>query len=153
MASRDPGIPRSVLGIHEQRAYVQLHYPHMSTRIRGGLLLVDGVVTPHPLADQYAVNIQYRVGAGPNVRVIEPELQCRAGHDAIPHMYDQERLCLYHPASGDWSPEKLIALTTVPWTALWLTYYELWRATGRWSGGGAGHPSNHYTYRRTNHGQ
>ncbi|WP_179098563.1 hypothetical protein [Burkholderia pseudomallei] len=30
--------------------------------------------------------------------------------------------------------------TYIPWTAEWLWYYEYWRSTGKWVGGGA-HPS------------
>lgn len=32
----------------------------------------------------------------------------------------------------------LIAKTILPWTALWLYYYELWLDTGKWLG-----PSSH----------
>jgi len=32
----------------------------------------------------------------------------------------------------------LIATTILPWTALWLYYYELWLDTGKWLG-----PSSH----------
>jgi hypothetical protein len=32
----------------------------------------------------------------------------------------------------------LIATTLIPWTALWLYYYELWLDTGKWLG-----PSSH----------
>jgi hypothetical protein len=31
----------------------------------------------------------------------------------------------------------LIATTIVPWLALWLFYYEIWRITGKWLGKGA----------------
>jgi hypothetical protein len=34
----------------------------------------------------------------------------------------------------------LIATTILPWTALWLYYYELWLDTGKWLG-----PSSHAT--------
>ncbi len=49
-------------------------------------------------------------------------------------MYDQKRLCLYLP--GQWSGEKPIAVTIVPWASVWLYFYEVWRATGEWLGGG-----------------
>ena len=35
-----------------------------------------------------------------------------------------------------------IALTIVPWLSLWLFYYEVWRATGTWYGGGT-HPTEY----------
>ena len=51
-------------------------------------------------------------------------------------MYEQDRLCLYLPGTGEWTSDKPIALTIVPWTSLWLYFYEVWRATGEWLGGG-----------------
>jgi hypothetical protein len=51
-------------------------------------------------------------------------------------MCDEERLCLYLPSADEWMPTQLIAETIVPWTSLWLFYYETWHATGEWLGGG-----------------
>ena len=34
------------------------------------------------------------------------------------------------------NPRMLIANTTLPWTAEWLFFYELWLVTGEWDGGG-----------------
>ena len=45
-------------------------------------------------------------------------------------MYDQERLCLYLPGSGEWSGGMSLAHTVIPWVSVWLFYYELWHATG-----------------------
>jgi hypothetical protein len=30
----------------------------------------------------------------------------------------------------------LIATSIVPWASEWLLHYEIWRATGTWTGGG-----------------
>lgn len=30
----------------------------------------------------------------------------------------------------------LLSTTVVPWTAEWLIHYEVWLATGQWTGGG-----------------
>jgi hypothetical protein len=35
----------------------------------------------------------------------------------------------------------LIADSTIPWTAEWLIFYEIWKATGDWHGGGEWPPS------------
>jgi hypothetical protein len=29
--------------------------------------------------------------------------------------------------------------TIIPWLSLWLTFYEMWRVTGEWDGGGITH--------------
>jgi hypothetical protein len=41
------------------------------------------------------------MGRSPRVWVLSPRLVCREDADCIPHMYDQERLCLYLPGSGE----------------------------------------------------
>lgn len=40
--------------------------------------------------------------------------------------------------------------TVVPWTALWLFYFEDWLASGEWKGGGQ-HPPEGYPARRRSH--
>jgi hypothetical protein len=83
----------------------------------------------------YRIRLDYRFQRRPRVRVLSPELE-RYNDEDIPHMYGQKYLCLYLPGVGDWSPDKEIAKTIIPWAALWLNYYELWHATGEWLGGG-----------------
>lgn len=87
-------------------------------------------------------------GAGwPEVRVLEPLLKRGPLGEEIPHIYvDPEDpvypvLCLFDPRIGGWSRSQTISETTLPWAASWLRFYELWRATGEWYGGGADHPS------------
>ena len=79
--------------------------------------------------------------------MLSPKLEAQDDNDRIPHMYRQERLCLYLPNNGEWAPSKPIATTIVPWTAVWLYYYEVWRATGEWLGGGE-EPGESVTYYR-----
>ena len=62
-----------------------------------------------------------------------------AGEDDIPHTYGNERPCFFDP-KNDWRPDMKIAVTIIPWLSLWLFYYEVWRATGTWYGGGT-HPT------------
>ena len=54
--------------------------------------------------------------------------------ESLPHVYSDGTLCLHE--NGDWSARMLIADSTVPWAAEWLAYYEIWKATGDWHGGG-----------------
>lgn len=127
---------RSILGIREQAARLRMAFPGFSTRVRGAWLTAEGVIQPTPLNDAYRVQFRYAVGEPPEIRVLSPALICREGEARIPHMYDQERLCLYLPGAGQWSGELSLGHAFVPWTALWLYYYELWHATGEWLGGG-----------------
>lgn len=82
----------------------------------------------------------------PRVLVRAP-LICRrpeAPDVPIPHVFDEggsERpsLCLFDPAFNGWSSDRPIAMTTIPWAADWLRFYEAWQATGIWTGGGRDH--------------
>lgn len=97
--------------------------------------------TPSPLSRTYRVRIQYQEQSVPEARVIDPDLQTLAGERKLPHTYpgDPPRLCLYLPCTGEWSPDLLIAATIVPWTYLWLFFFEEWLLTNEWKGGGE-HP-------------
>lgn len=98
-------------------------------------------VTPSPLSRTYRVRIEYQEQSAPEVRVIDPDLQILAGERKLPHTYagDPPLLCLYLPRTREWSPDLLIAATIVPWTYLWLFFFEEWLLTNEWKGGGE-HP-------------
>jgi hypothetical protein len=46
---------------------------------------------------------------------------------------------LFLPGSGEWRSDLHVATTIVPWLSEWLYFYEAWRVTGEWFGGGE-HP-------------
>jgi hypothetical protein len=96
---------------------------------------------PTPLSDTYRVRVVYGL-CEPRAYVESPQLQPREAGGGIPHTYRDPsgpRPCLYVPGSGEWTNEKLLASTIVPWLMEWLLYYELWHATDEWLGGGI-HP-------------
>lgn len=99
-------------------------------------------VMPTLLSREYAVRIDYRRGGTPEVYVEEPDLSILAAGRRLPHVYDQSptRLCLYLPGSGEWEPWMRLDQTIVPWTALWLFYFEDWLHSDDWKGGGH-HPT------------
>lgn len=72
---------------------------------------------------------------------MSPNLRDLAPGRALPHVYSQRpvRLCLHFPKYDEWTFDKSIAETLVPWTYLWLFYFENWLATDQWQGGGK-HP-------------
>ncbi len=124
------------LGIYEQAAIVRVNWPNFSTKVRSGTLRCLGELCPSPLSESYFVEIVLDGRGIPEVQVRKPKLVCRSVRDTIPHMYDQERLCLYTPGLGEWESTRPIATTIIPWTSLWLYYYEIWHGTGEWLGGG-----------------
>ncbi len=105
-----------------------------------GVAIWRGPLRPSALSAEYMVRITYKLGFTPSVDVLDPELSSRVPGEKIPHTYPEDRLCLYLPRANDWSARDLIADTIVPWTSVWLFFYEVWHATGEWLGGGE-HPN------------
>lgn len=139
---------RRPLGLGEQLAWMKLCWPTFRTKRHGSVLRSVGELQPFEIAEQYTVSINLKGGEPPEIRVIKPRLRCREDSVEIPHMYGQERLCLYLPGADEWTTEMPIALTILPWTSLWLSFYEIWLATGEWLGGGV-HPCEQHPIRRT----
>ncbi|MGO9685863.1 MAG: hypothetical protein ACLPTZ_25385 [Beijerinckiaceae bacterium] len=76
----------------------------------------------------------------PDVFVEAPDLNALAGGRALPHIYhDPTRLCLYLPGKPEWAAWMRLDQTIVPWTLMWLFYFEDWLPSGEWRGGGE-HP-------------
>ena len=94
------------------------------------------------------MRLSYRLDAAPRVTITAPKLMRRPEEpdSPIPHTYDfntpgRERPCLYYPRGAEWSPDKPLATTVMPWLLTWLVDYEVWYATGVWLGGGIAHGS------------
>jgi len=125
------------LSVHEQNAYMHQICPGFKCRVQNGRLSCNGTVQPFPFTEKYAVRISYRVGELPRVYVDKPALKRRQADEPIPHTYTGDRPCLFFPPNdSEWSAQKIIAGTIVPWLAEWLFYYEAWSSTGVWQGGG-----------------
>lgn len=114
----------------------QIH-PRFECAGKGNEATWLGLVRPSSMSQEYQVKIIYKLGDPPKVWVLSPQLERRSDGKPIPHVYGGPRPCLYLP--GEWNPDRYIADTIVPWTSLWLYYYEVWHATGEWLGGGV-HP-------------
>jgi hypothetical protein len=127
-----------ILNFGHQILAMKSCYPSFQITQKNGIITWTGIIKPTPLSVEYKVEIQYSQTGIPKVWVLSPDLSEISGKK-IPHTYSEKRLCLYLPGIGEWSKSKLIAKTIVPWTSLWLYYYELWHVTGEWLGGGV-HP-------------
>lgn len=125
---------RRILSVHEQLPRMK-SFPGFRAWVVGPKLIAEGEVQPLPLSASYRVRIEYEAADYPRVWVLAPKLLPR-DESPIPHMYNQERLCLYLPGAGQWSGELSLAHVVIPWISLWLHHYELWHATGEWLGGG-----------------
>lgn len=105
---------------------------------RDFLLNWTGTLKPTYFSSVYNVNMSYHINQRPDVRVLSPELVKRDG-ESIPHLFSDGTLCLFRMKYFEWNPRMYLLDTILPWTSLWLFYYEMWLSTGRWLGGGE-HP-------------
>ncbi len=89
----------------------------------------------------YSVRVTQKEGDIPDVYVDAPDLSLLADGRKLPHIYAERppRLCLYFPKTKEWSSSDRIDETLLPWTDLWLYYYEDWLFFDDWKGSGE-HP-------------
>lgn len=108
----------------------------------GNTFIWKALFQPSELSCSYEVKIEYILGTSPKVYVLSPNpLPLANGATRLPHVYNHEKqqLCLYYGAEREWTPDKMIADTILPWISEWLLHYEYWVITGMWHGGGIVH--------------
>jgi hypothetical protein len=137
---------RKVLGVRDQLARMRGLYPRFHCCVKGGVLIAEGDIQPTARSVSYRVRIEYHADDSPHVHVLSPKLESREEGGRLPHVYPGNRLCLYLPGSGEWSKDLSLAHTIVPWISEWLFFYETWRVTGEWLGGGVD-PADNKTIR------
>ena len=98
-----------------------------------------GNLQPTKWSPIYNIKITYNTNTAPQVTVLSPILYLAKRQNQLPHVYPKNKLCLFDPDKKEWTFDKFIADTIIPWTSLWLSYYEDWLYTGKWRGGGR-HP-------------
>jgi hypothetical protein len=126
------------LSIWEQEALIKANYPLFRTIWNGRNIFWIGDLAASSVSTVFRIKIVYEKGL-PRIHVVWPKLQVRPDATSIPHTYSDNSLCLYFPGAHEWDPTMSIADTLIPWTLLWLYYYEVWLVTGKWKGGGE-HP-------------
>jgi hypothetical protein len=101
------------------------------------------------MSNTYEIEIKYHIGNIPRVFVLSPKLEMWGEEKSIPHTYSSNEICVYLPNNDEWLASAFIADTIIPWTLLWLFFYEIWLATGKWFGGGI-HPVRRMPYIKKN---
>jgi len=134
-----PKLP--VLNLGQQLAGLKATYPSGAGNISQRVLRWSTELTPTPLSRAYCVEIELRQCNRPKVFVRTPCLLDLANGRKIPHLYCQNpaELCLYYPEFKQWTHSHSLARTVIPWSSLWLYYFEDWMIDGEWKGGGI-HP-------------
>ncbi|WP_156995944.1 hypothetical protein [Paenibacillus stellifer] len=130
------------ISLSEQAFALKRVYPDSTISICDNKLVWTGELQPTELSCVYKVQMEFTEDKGPSVQVLSPKLQKRDGKD-IPHMYRQKTLCLYYPKLKEWRKIQWLHKSIIPWTTLWLYFYEIWLLTGKWEGKGI-HPPAYY---------
>lgn len=126
---------RTEVNLAMQAGALRRFMPDSSIRLRPGHLTCIGWVKPTEETGRYQLRIDLRSHRTPTVWVLAPAL--KPNNDGLlPHVYDTGSLCVSQ--TGDWNATRLIVDTFLPWACEWLTFYELWLATGVWYGDGPG---------------
>lgn len=124
-----------------QLAYMKSRYPQfMAKFVSPNSIKIEGMLRPSPRSCLYEFALKYDLSWKPKMKIISPELVLNAEGRKIPHLYSSGNLCLYRPKYMEFKSSDYLADTIIPWTSLWLYYYELWHTTGEWLGSGE-HPN------------
>lgn len=130
---------KGLLSVGQQVSAMGKYFPNFKLSWQKGIAIWIGFLRPTNLSETYQIKVRYSIKNAPEVWVLSPELINRPTGETVPHVYSGRRLCLYYPKNAEWNRNMLISNTIIPWTSLWLYYYEIWHATGEWLGGGV-HP-------------
>lgn len=125
---------RGALSVGQQILYMKEVCPSFRLRSHGNRVVWSGVLRPISLSASYLVEIEYKQNERPDVRVLSPDLGISRAQFKEVHIFRDGSLCLHK--AEDWNPSKPIATTILLWANEWLIYYELWKATAKWFGGG-----------------
>ena len=112
-------------------------FPSSKVRCKCGKLEVILSLKPTDVSVDYKVRLVVQQGRkSVDVFVEEPRINLYQNGKKVPHIYSNGSLCLYYPEYQEWNYRDSWAETLIPWTSLWLFYYEIWKDTGNWLGGG-----------------
>lgn len=118
----------------EQVGALKSYAPPGQIKLAKGGVTWIGVLQPTPLSRAFTVKVYYRLGAArAEITILEPALESPSGVP-IPHTFKGNHPCVHFPP--EWHSGMLLASTVIPWTSLWLLFYEAWLATDEWLGGG-----------------
>lgn len=118
----------------QQAYFLGLAFPEFRVLSIRNKLRCAGLLQPSAMSDAYTVELEYEVPRRPRVQVLRPQLTLAPGFTRLPHVFEGNELCLH--LSGEWRPDLRISEYIIPWVSFWLYFYEVWRATGEWLGGG-----------------
>lgn len=129
------------LRLIDQKIKLEEDYPESYVYIKNGKLYWQGEIMTASYSESYRVIIEYKIGKYPIVKLFDNNLD-ENNIKNIPHKYTVDienkiiELCLFKPNKREWLKNMYIADTIIPWTVEWIYFYETWKITGEWLGGG-----------------
>lgn len=129
---------KNPISLSVQLENLYIIFPNSKGKINRSCLKCECKLKPTEMSEIYTIKLEYKISKKPKVNVIEPNLVIPSKKMEI-HMFSDESLCLYYYKFNDWDKTMLLSDTIIPWTSAWLFYYEIWKVTGKWHGGGI-HP-------------
>ena len=134
-------INKTKINIAIQAGKLKSYFPDSIVTISPGRLVWKCTIKPTPLSKEYDIKLVYKIGANPNVYIINTKLRMAIGETSLPHVYDTKKqwLCLYYRKANEWNSSMLLSDTIIPWVSEWLYFYEIWVGSGIWYGGGIEH--------------
>jgi len=131
---------RQIISIQRQIQRMKMKWPSFVVfHQKAHRVTWRGTLRPTDISQDYKIEIVHRQNERPIIKILSPKLELAANATKLPHVYEDDHLCLYYPRYGEWTHEDFISDTLVPWISLWLVFYEYWLLTGEWKGGGK-HP-------------
>ncbi len=129
------------LSLRAQKLLLGQGFPDGECSVRRNRLVWEGRVQPTAVSHSYDIRVTHELYTLPEIFLLSPNPQKMA--DAvipgrrIPHVYSYEhpiRLCVYHPKKREWKYTMPLVTTVIPWTIMWLSFFEDWVCTDVWSG-------------------
>ena len=116
---------------------VKRSFPTAQTKFCSGKVELLLKLKPTSVSIEYEIKLVARKNKkSVDIFVVNTKIERYENKRRVPHMYSDGSLCLYYPKYNEWSYTDSWAETLIPWTSLWLFYYEIWIETGEWLGGG-----------------
>ena len=121
----------TTLSLEDQRDQINKWYPGVfKITQEGSKLIIASAIKPYEGMARYDIVIEYVKGERPTAKV--PSLPVFKGEiGKLLCMHPDGSLGLYRGKTA-FTSRKYIAKTIIPWTVLWLYWYERWVATGEW---------------------
>lgn len=127
--------------LYRQITQLKKYYNIVLKSLHRGRVELELMLQPTEFSISYKIKIIANKNSTiVNIFVIEPKIKKYRNGIKVPHLYNDGSLCLFYPKNDEWNYKQLWSETLIPWTSLWLFYYEIWIETGEWLGGGV-HPS------------